>query len=125
MPDPGDIVDQQLGDPAPVSRQLLEMLLDQRGLIDKTGQRRAQFVRDIGHEPPFTSPGLLERFGHTVEGVCPGAELVTGGYVEADREIAVGHLEGGFTGLTYRPENLLGNPIAGGGPDHDEDECTG
>ncbi len=129
---PRNIVHQQLGDPSAVTRQVFEMCLDQRGLIDQSGQRCSQFVGNVGDEPALPGPGVfeaangfLQRAGHTIESVCPSTEFVAGGGVEAHREIASGHLEGRFAGLSYRSKDLPGCPIACPGAEQNEYDPAG
>jgi hypothetical protein len=79
----GDVRDQQLGRPARLRRQLVEVVGQQRGLAHQGGQRRAQLVGDVGGEAPLPRLGglqladlRLQRSRHLVERLRPGAELV-------------------------------------------------
>jgi hypothetical protein len=78
-----DVGDQELRRPPRLRRHPVEVLGQQRGLAHEGGQRRSQLVRHVGGEAPLARLGGrergdlgLERGGHLVERLRPGAELV-------------------------------------------------
>ena len=82
-------------------------------------QRGAQFVGEVGQEPPAGVLGVLERVGHLVERVGQVGELVVGGGTGcAFLEPAVGERPGGAGELLDGPGDPGGQqPGDGGGGD--------
>ncbi len=87
------------------------------------GQRRAQFVGDVGREPDFLLDAALQGFGHSVErrrersevgvavGVEPGAETPTRDLGGRDRE------------EPHRSEDPAARVTTDGGPEHGRGTC--
>ena len=52
------------------------------------GERRAQLVRGVGHEPALRALGRLERLEHRVERAREPRQLVVAGVLDPAREVA-------------------------------------
>ena len=117
-----DVRDQQLGRPPRLGRHPVEVAGQQRGLAHQRGQRRPQLVRDVGREaalPRLRSLQLadlrLQRGGHLVERLRPGAELVPALHRQPRLEQALGQRLRRAAGPRHRPERTA--------REHDSREC--
>ena len=79
------------------------------------GQRRAQFVGDVGqHVAPFAVVAL-ERVGHLVETVAQGAQVVRSLHADTGAQVPVRHILGGGDHFRQRHHHAPGEQQS----DHD------
>ena len=85
VPEPGDVVHQELGGATRLGRHAVELLGQERRFGDEGREGGAELVGDVGREAPLPRLSLregadlpLERLRHLVEGCGPDAELVSG-----------------------------------------------
>lgn len=128
----GDIVHQELGRTAGRLGDAVEMLLEERGLGDQRGERRAELVGHVGGESPLARLRLLERadlrlegFRHLVERRGPLAELVVRGHREPRGQEPLGHRSRGVAGLRHRREGPGGDDPPDGRREHQDRDPPG